>query len=76
MAKNKTPRNGLITLKLSKQMLNYNSGGGLEIRIQGFKSNPACPEEGQIFIEYYEKKIRVHVWNGEQDPVTTEIEKE
>lgn len=76
MAKNKTPRNGLMTLKLSKEILNNNAGGGgLVIKIPGFKNNPACPDEGQILIEYYERKIRIHVWNGEQDPVTTEIEK-
>lgn len=46
----------------------------LEICIPGFKNNPAFPDDAQIFIEYYEDKVRVHVWNGEQDPITTEID--
>jgi hypothetical protein len=53
--------------------LNNDAGGkGLEIKVPGFLGNPECPEGGQIFIEIYEGKLRVHVWNGESDPVTTE----
>ncbi len=62
-------------IEMTKEDLDNNKGGGgLSIKVPGFKANPACPGDGQIFIEYYENKIRVHVWNGDQDPITTEIE--
>lgn len=64
-------------ITISKEELDNNQGGGgLEIRIPGFKNNPAAINDGQIFIEFYQGKISVHVWYGEQDPVTTVIEKE
>ena len=66
----------LISLDVPQEVLDNNAGGGgLCIKVPGFKNNPASPEEGQIFIEFYDGKLRVHVWNGEQDPVTTDIEK-
>jgi len=60
---------------------------GIAIQIMGFKGNPADKEDvEQIYIEYYEGKILVHVWNGkqdlvhvwngEQDPETIGIEEE
>jgi len=64
-------------IELAIEDVDNNKGGaGLEIRVPGFKANPECPDDGQIFIEYYEGKVRVHVWNGDQNPITTEIEKE
>ena len=60
----------------SEYIDNNEGGGGFSIRVPGFKANPECPDDGQIFIEYYEGKVRVHVWNGDQNPITTEIEKE
>jgi len=65
----------LTKLTIQKDVLNNNAGGGgLEIKVPGFKNNPESPEEGQIFIEFYDGKLRVHVWNGEQNPITTDIE--
>ena len=61
---------------LSKNLDNNAGGGGLAILVPGFKGNPECPTDAQIFIEYYEGKIRVHVWNGSSDPVTTELNPE
>jgi len=64
-------------IELAIEDIDNNKGGaGLEIRVPGFKGSPESPDDGQIFIEYYEGKVRVHVWNGDQDPITTEIEKE
>lgn len=73
---------GLDTLIVTKEEINNDGGGaGLEIRFPGFKGNPQAPDDGQVFIEYYEDKIQVHVWNGEgdyptrnaEDPVTVKI---
>lgn len=47
--------------------------GGLSINIPGFKGNPAETEPSQIYIEYYEGKLLVHIWRGEPDPMTIEI---
>ncbi len=67
---------GLKKCIVSKEEIDNNGGGGgIEIKIPGFKGNPQCPHEGQIFIEYYEGKIAVHVWNGDADPETIKIEK-
>ena len=63
-----------IKMTISKEQLDNNAGGGgLEIRVPGFNGNPACPAEGQIFIEVYDGKLRVHAWNDTQDPETIEI---
>ena len=51
------------------------SKGGLTISVEGFKGDRNHPIVSQVFIELYENKLRVHVWNGEEDPVSSvEIE--
>ena len=59
---------------LAKNLDNSEGGGGLEIKFPGFEGNPQCPEDSQLFIEYSKKKINIHVWNGNQDPITTKLE--
>ena len=59
-----------------KDVDNNKGGGGFSIKIPGFKANPACPDDGQVFIEFYDGKLRVHVWNGDQDPTSIIIDKE
>ena len=49
---------------------------GLEIGVIGFKSSPAedqtCPT--QVYVEIYEGKLRVCVWNGSsEDPVAIHL---
>lgn len=62
-------------LTITKEDLENNKGGGgLEIRIPEFEGDPESPDAGQIFIEYYKGKIRVHVWKGYSEPTTTELE--
>lgn len=49
---------------------------GLTITVEGFRGDITHPVPSQVFIEFYEGKLRVHVWNGGEDPVsTTEIER-
>ena len=63
---------------LSKDEINtLECGSGLIIGIEGFKGNPVDAQGiyEQIYIEYWEGKIRIHVWNGEQDAKTLEIDK-
>lgn len=49
---------------------------GLTITVEGFRGDITNSVPSQVFIEFYEGKLRVHVWNGGEDPVsTTEIER-
>jgi cadmium resistance protein CadD (predicted permease) len=60
-----------MQIKLDKKDLM----NGVEIVIPGTIGNPADPIDVNcpIYIELYEGKILVHIWNGDQDPVTTEL---
>jgi len=67
----------MIKQKIDAHILDNNEGnGGMEIRVNGYKSNPECPGEAQIFIEIYEGKLRVITWNGKSDPEIQEIDPE
>jgi hypothetical protein len=49
---------------------------GLSISVDGFKGDIGGDPASQVFIELYKGKLRVHVWDGAEDPaVTTEIER-
>ena len=49
---------------------------GLSISVQGFRGDRGSEPPSQVFIEVYNGKLRVHVWNGGEDPAsTTEIER-
>ncbi len=50
---------------------------GLEINVEGFQHDPtsADSEPTQIYVEIYEGKLRVHVWDGSsEDPRTVVID--
>ena len=57
-----------MQLRLTKEELNK----GLEISIPGVLANPTDEpgKECPIFIEYYEGKVRVHVWDRKENPTT------
>ena len=55
-------------LTLTKQSLEK---GAFEISVIGCIGDPVDPAHTAIVIEYYEGKVRVHVWNGKQDPTTS-----
>lgn len=61
-----------MDLNIRKEQLAEHHGG-LSINIPGFKGNPTEIEPSQIYIEYYEGKLLVHIWRGEPDPLTIEI---
>ena len=49
---------------------------GLSISVEGFKGDIGHKVQSQVFIEVYNGKLRVHVWSGGEDPVSTiEIER-
>lgn len=47
---------------------------GLSISVEGFKGDTGSEIVSQVFIEVYKGKLRVHVWSGGENPVTTEID--
>lgn len=48
--------------------------GGLSILIAGgYKGNPACPDEGQIWLELVDGHLQIHVWHGKENPTTIEL---
>lgn len=61
-----------MDLTIRKEQL-HEYQNGLNIIIPGFKGNPADAEPTQVYIEYYEGKLLVHIWRGEPDPLTIEI---
>ena len=67
----------MIQLQLSLKDLDNNEGsGGLEIAIPGTVGDPTADPRNPIpiFIEYYEGKLRVLIWNGNQDPEIYRVE--
>jgi hypothetical protein len=47
---------------------------GLTITVEGFHGDVGHEVPSQVFIEVHESTLRVHVWDGGEDPVsTTEI---
>ncbi|MBE3144071.1 MAG: hypothetical protein IMZ61_09135 [Planctomycetes bacterium] len=67
-----------MRLKISQQELDRLSGnGGLEIVIEGCTGDPLEKEPGtSVYIEKYEGKVQVHVWDGTQADCQTIILKE
>lgn len=47
--------------------------GGLLIKIPGSIGSEADADATPIYIEYYEGKLRVLIWNDTQDPAITEL---
>ena len=49
---------------------------GLEIGVVGFEDSPTnLPEHpAQVYIEVYEGKLRVYVWNGSGEDPVAEVE--
>jgi hypothetical protein len=47
--------------------------GGLEIAVEGFNGD-AQEYPAQVFIEFYEGKLQIHIWDGSrEDPIATHI---
>jgi hypothetical protein len=64
-----------MKFKFTKEELTYEGAGGLEIKIEGCPGDPTDTDPGTVvFIEYYEGKVLVHVWDGtKQDCDTLEL---
>lgn len=58
-----------MELLLKSQELAYPQG--LAISVEGFKGDMGHHVPCQVFIEVHEGKLRVHVWNGGEDPEST-----
>ena len=73
MAKKKELNKVRVTLSDLDNRDGSFGGKGLEIQIPEAVGNPSCPDDGPIWIEYYQKKLLVHIWNAEQNPITIEL---
>lgn len=65
-----------MRIEISPEQAKYENGG-ISVCVRGFRHDPNTgPEEGeQVYIEVYEGKLRVHIWDGSsEDPITTAIE--
>jgi hypothetical protein len=49
---------------------------GLTIHIEDCRGNPDSVDPDVIYLEHYNGKVLLHVWNGEEDPKTIELEQE
>lgn len=57
-----------MKLKFTKRQMTK----GIEIKLAGCIGDPVDKKPGTaLYIEYYEGKVQVHVWNGEADCQTT-----
>ena len=66
-----------MKMKFTMQELDNKGSGGLEIKIEGCPGDPTEDEPGMsLFIEYYEGKVQVHVWDGTQQDCQTIILKQ
>ena len=60
-----------------KDIENKDGGRGVEIVIEGCVGDPAEKFPGTaVFIEHYEGKVQVHVWDGTQQDCQTIILKQ
>ena len=65
-----------MNLVLSKEEIQSEGGKGLEISVLGFQGDASIIPV-QIFVEYYNEQLAIHVWDGSsEDCVTTIIPKE
>ena len=64
-----------MILNLKAGDLKYENNRTLEISVEGFRGDPSCVVPIQVYIEVYEGKLRVHVWDGSsQDPQSLVID--
>jgi lipoate synthase len=62
-------KGGLLTITADD--IDYDKGAGIYIRVKGFHGNNEEPPDDrtQILLEYFEGKLKVHVWNDSNSSV-------
>jgi hypothetical protein len=61
-----------MKIVLRKEEICSDDGGGLEIAVEGFLGDTgAIPT--QIFVEYYQGKLAVRVWDGSSEDCKTTV---
>jgi hypothetical protein len=64
----------MISLHVTqKELENTQGSGGVEIHIEGIVGDPDYLSDIPIFIEKYEGKVRVIIWNGSDQPIVHEL---
>lgn len=68
---------GANRIELTADVVRGEDGKGLEIFVEGFRHDPTATDDAgtQVFIEVYNGKLQVRVWDGSsEDPQTIVIE--
>lgn len=55
-----------MKITFSRNELDSNNGGGLEIAVAGFQGDTG-KNPVQIFVEWYNGKLAVHLWDGSSE---------
>lgn len=64
-----------MRIELDPKQIRGARGEGLEIVVKGFNGCPADELPAQVYVELYEGRLKVHVWDGSSEgPQTTTIE--
>ena len=56
-----------MKLILKEDTIDNAGGRGLEIIVPGFKGDPSVTEGSQVFIDVYEDKLEICVWDGSSE---------
>jgi hypothetical protein len=62
---------GVQVIRCRKEDLDYESGNALCICIPDFRGQAGDPDRNVIYIEWYDGKLQVRVYDGGEDPVGT-----
>jgi hypothetical protein len=61
-----------MKLELKPEEIAYPNG--LEIAVEGFTGDPTDVRPSQVFLEVHEGRLRVYVWNGDNEDPTVSVE--
>ena len=69
--KDNKDRSAKVVLDLA-DVENDQGCGGFELQVRGYEGNPEeeTKDTAQVFIEKYDGRVMIHVWDGASDPVT------
>jgi len=65
---------GVQVIRCRKEDLDYESGNGLCICIPDFRGQSGDPDRNVIYIEWYDGRLQIRVYDGREDPMTPSAE--
>jgi hypothetical protein len=61
-----------MKLELKPEEIAYPNG--LEIAVEGFAGDPADVKPSQVFLEVHEGRLKIYVWNGDNEDPAASVE--